>query len=82
MKKTYTFTVEDGLGKKEIITETALTIETLSLEQLLGMFRQYVIMLGYDERMAKQIISLGDDDIEALGIKEELGIYDWDSILR
>ena len=80
-KKIYKFSAEDGLSKKEITTESIM-IETLSVDELLGLFRQFIIMIGYDDGIAKRIISLGEDDIEALGIKEELGIYDWDKILR
>lgn len=83
MKKTYRFIQETELGEVKEISTTNNFAETLSFEELLGMFRQYIIMLGYDDESVKRIIMVDEDDLDLLNIEEEdLGIYDWDNILR
>lgn len=81
MKKIYKFSIETELDKKEITTES-IYAETLGMEELLGMFRQYLLLLSYTEDQVKNILPLSEDDLEILKIgKEDLQIYNWDNIL-
>lgn len=82
--RVYRFVEEDGFKgtRKEIVLQ-GNSHDAVSFSELLGGFRQYLVMLGYGEDTAKMLIPLNQSDLEILGIElKDLALYDWDKILE
>ena len=78
----YRFIDENELKgyEKEIAIKSQFD-DGVHFEELLGAFRQFLVMLGYSESMAKSLIVLGPDELERLMLKpEDLEMYNWESI--
>ena len=60
---------------KELSIKTEY-VEGASFADITGMFRQFLVMLGYSEDAAKLFIRLDESDLEALGMKmSDLSFY-------
>ncbi|MCK9482343.1 MAG: hypothetical protein M0R38_11390 [Bacteroidia bacterium] len=76
--RTYTLKMEEEDGSSREIIKKTTNMEGLSFDELLGSFKQFLLMLGYTELTVKTIVCLSLEELEELGIKEEdLSIYNW-----
>lgn len=59
------------------------SFEGAKFEEVLGYFRQFLLMMGYSSNFVVKILKLDNEELEMLGIDiGDLDIFNWDEIIE